>query len=269
MTAQYMPVIIPEAEPDVASLQDDLTRNRCTHVKTRTGEVYRIFDRLNRKSVPLNNGGDGPQRVTYPKVESFGTMIDPRPEPKPDTTPDVLAPDNLERALLQQAVIKELKKIADEDKGMIHHALENGEKRAVKNARGAELGSIYRTSPKPQFVIEDIAAVAPTADESEIIDLLPSNPDSLEYWRAVEVLQEHAPELLTTTLAKGERDRLAAEVEEQWKITGKLPAGWGIQEGKDGYTVMRPNATGKKVAEHMLGQTKDVLALTEGANHGE
>lgn len=265
MTAEYMPVIIPEAEPDVASLQDDLTRNKITHVKTRAGEVYRIFDRLNKKSVPLNNGGDGPQRVTYPKVESFGTMIDPNPTPTQDATPDVLAPDNLERALLQQAVIKELKKIADEDKGMIHHALENGEKRAVKNARGAELGSIYRTSPQAVFVIEDIAAVAPTADESEIIDLLPNNPDTEGYMQAVRVLEEHAPHLLGMTLTKTERDRLAAEVEEQWKITGKLPAGWGIQEGKDGYTVMRPNATGKKVAEYMLGQTKDVLALTEGA----
>lgn len=267
MTPIYAPVIIPEADPDVASLQEDITRHRVTHVKDRAGNVYRIFDRLNKKSVPLNHvDGGGPPRIPYSKVESFGRMIDPAPQPTEETTPDVLDPENLERALLQQAVIKKLKEIADDDKARIHHALANGEKRAVKNARGAELGSVYRTNPKPRFVIEDMAAVLPEAQDKgmEIIDLLPTDPGSPEYHEAAAILAEHAPELLHQQITKADLDALTAEVKEQWEITGQLPAGWAIQEGKDGYTAMRPNTTGKKVVEHMLSKTKDVLALTEG-----
>lgn len=181
------------------------------------------------------------------------------------------APRNLERAMLMAAVVKELKQQAEDAKGEIHHALQNGESIKVTNTRGAEIGSVYRTNPKPKFVVEDMAAVLPVAmDEGrEIIDLLPQDPGSVEYAQAVEVLQEHAPGLLRSHVEGADLRDMAKQVEEDWKVTGNLPAGWAIQEARDGYTAMKPNETGKKIVQNLLGETQVVLQLSGGDDGAE
>lgn len=179
---------------------------------------------------------------------------------------ELRAQSNLERAMLMSAVVKELNQQAKDAKGEIHHAMRNGERITVTNERGAEIGSVYRTNPKPRFVVEDMAAVLPAAEDEgrEVIDLLPDDPNSEAYQEAVGVLLAHAPHLLRTMVSDADLRDMAKQVEERWKITGELPAGWGIQEAKDGYTAMKPNDTGKAIVRHMLGEAQDVLRLTEG-----
>lgn len=57
-------------------IEESITMKGATHVRTHSGAVWKIFDRLNKKSVPLNNAGNGPQRIGFAKVESFGILED-------------------------------------------------------------------------------------------------------------------------------------------------------------------------------------------------
>lgn len=57
-------------------IEESITTKGATHVRTHSGAVWKIFDRLNKKSVPLNNAGNGPQRIGFAKVESFGILED-------------------------------------------------------------------------------------------------------------------------------------------------------------------------------------------------
>lgn len=78
MTAEYVPQLIPEDDPDVRELHEDIVRHRITHVRDQQGRVFKIFGHLNRKSVPLNHAVPRlPSRIPFPQVEDFGIMIDP------------------------------------------------------------------------------------------------------------------------------------------------------------------------------------------------
>lgn len=86
--AQYVPLIEAPATDggfsnvNVITLQEQLDHHEVTHVRTKQGKVWKVFTQLNKKSVPLNNGGDGPQRVNFGSVESFGVMATPGEEAK-------------------------------------------------------------------------------------------------------------------------------------------------------------------------------------------
>lgn len=80
----YLPILKPPpgqtfAEVNVISLQETIHEHdpAITHVRTKQGKVWKIFTLLNKKSVPLNHAGDGPQRVNFTSVESFGVLGDP------------------------------------------------------------------------------------------------------------------------------------------------------------------------------------------------
>lgn len=64
--------ILGQEPADIPTTDVLIKAKGCTHVRARNGRIYRIFSGLNRKSVPLNTGGIGPQRLTWPQVESFG-----------------------------------------------------------------------------------------------------------------------------------------------------------------------------------------------------
>ena len=92
MNEQYIPLIhTPEsgnfADINVITLQERIHNVGVTHVRTKQGKVWKIFQLLNKKSVPLNNGGDGPQRVNFGSVESFGVIQEEEPEPRTEETP--------------------------------------------------------------------------------------------------------------------------------------------------------------------------------------
>lgn len=176
---------------------------------------------------------------------------------------------NLERVWMQQAVIKELKKIADDNKSDVHHALQDGESIKITNDRGGDLGTVYRTKPKQRAVIEDLSVAIVDAIEggAELEDRLPAE-GSEDYWRAVDVLQEHAPHLLRTVLLEVEEERIAKDVLEDYHALGVVRPGWRISDGSGGYTAVRTNALGKKIVSHLVDQALGVLALEE-ANDGE
>lgn len=57
-----------------AKAQQIITDFSLTHAKDRQGKVWKFHPKLNRKSVALNHAGEGPQRLTFDRVVSFGTM---------------------------------------------------------------------------------------------------------------------------------------------------------------------------------------------------
>ena len=172
--------------------------------------------------------------------------------------------ENLEKYLLQQTVIKHLSDLSKDFKAEIHAVLENGETIRVTNERGVEIGSVYRTNPKPTFVIEDISLVLPQADESEIMDRLPE-VDTEEYFQVLDLVAEHAPDLLATpVLTEQEEARLRDDVKKEWELTGNVAPGWRLEEGRAGYTAARTNDLGKELVARMLEGTKSALELTEG-----
>lgn len=257
----YQPLIdAPGAAPDVAALQSEIDAQGVTHVKLTNGEVFKIFNRLNAKSVSLNRADGGATRATYAKVESFGVMADTAKVVELTRKEKLLSRENLERTLLQQAVVKDLKKIADDSKAEIHSVLADGEKQVVKNERGAELGSIYRTSPKPTARIVDLAIVAAQADDAgeELEYRLPA-PGTPEYQQVVELTLVHNEDLLILDLTPEAVKNLSEKVLKEWKVTGQVPAGWEIVEGKSGYTATRLNDTGKEVLQRLMQGTQGLL----------
>lgn len=85
MTHEYIPLIEAPATDggfsnvNVITLQEQLHEHdpAITHIRTKQGKVWKIFTLLNKKSVPLNHAGDGPQRVNFTSVGSFGVLGDP------------------------------------------------------------------------------------------------------------------------------------------------------------------------------------------------
>ena len=256
----------PGATPDTIDLQQAIGHAGATHVETKSGEVYRIFNRLNLKSVPINSADSGaPQRIPYTRVKSFGTMV----EEDTPTTAEVeqltrkeklLSRENLEVAMLQDAVVKELTKIAKDSKNDIHSVLADGEKQLVRNERGVELGSIYRTSPKPTARIVDLAAVAAQADDAgeELEYRLPA-PGTAEYQQVVDLVLVHNEDLLVLDLTPEAVKNLSEKVLAEWKVTGKVPVGWEISEGKSGYTAIRPNTVGKEIVQRLMAGQQSLL----------
>ena len=83
-TGTYLPKILADdvdfdAPDEVKALDASLTEYGLTHVKDKSGRVWKVLGKLNRKSVPLNNAGDGPQRINFTSVSSFGVMSPPGP----------------------------------------------------------------------------------------------------------------------------------------------------------------------------------------------
>lgn len=172
---------------------------------------------------------------------------------------------NLERVLMQQAVVRDLKKFADDEKTALHHHLADGETIKVANSRGGELGSIYRTRGKQRAVVEtpEVVLGEAAAAGAELEDRLPVE-GSANYWQAVEVLQEHAPHLLRTVLLEMEEERIADEVLAEYHASGVVAPGWRISEGKGGYTSVRLAPLGKEVAARMVSQARGVMELEAG-----
>ena len=268
MMTTYTPMIeAPGATPDTKTLQVVIETAGATHVQTKSGEVYKIFNRLNLKSVPINaSNPNAPQRIPYTRVKSFGVMAD---EDTPTTAEveqltrkeKLLSRENLEIAMLQDAVVKELTKIAKDSKNDIHSVLADGEKQLVRNERGVELGSIYRTSPQPPARVVDLAAVAAQADEAgeELEYKLPA-PGTAEYQQVVELVLVHNEDLLVLDLTPEAVKNLSEKVLAEWQVTGKVPVGWEIVEGKSGYTAIRPNAVGKEIVQRLMAGQQDLLA---------
>lgn len=259
----YQPLIdAPGDAPDVGALQSEIDAKSITHVKLTDGQIFKIFNRLNAKSVPLNRTDGGAARAPYSKVESFGIIAEAETTNVVELTrkEKLLSRENLERTLLQQAVVKDLKRIADDSKAEIHSVLADGEKQVVKNERGAELGSIYRTSPKPAARIVDLAVVAAQADDAgeELEYKLPA-PGTPEYQQVVELTLVHNEDLLILDLTPEAVKNLSEKVLKEWKVTGQVPAGWEIVEGKSGYTVTRLNDTGKEVLHRLMQGTQNLL----------
>lgn len=73
----YVPKIIAcdvdfDSPDGIKALQATLDDFGLGHVKDKQGRVWKILGRLNKKSVPLDNAGEGPKRINFTSVVSFG-----------------------------------------------------------------------------------------------------------------------------------------------------------------------------------------------------
>lgn len=179
----------------------------------------------------------------------------------------VLSREHLEQVSMEVAVSKALYAYAKDRQSEVDGLLENGESRKILNARGAHVSTISKSNPQPRFIIEDMAAVLPAALDAgrEVVDLLPieGTEDAQE---AVEVLREHAPHLLRPVLPEVEEESMRDDVKAEWEITGKVPAGWAVQEARPGVTSVRVSKTGKTIVDRALGDMKGLLELERGNN---
>lgn len=179
----------------------------------------------------------------------------------------LLSREHLEQVSMEVAVSKALYAYAKGRQSEIDGLLENGESRKVLNDRGVHVSTIGKSNPQPRFVIEDMAAVLPAAMDAgaEIIDCLPVEGTEAAQ-EAVEVLAEHAPHLLRPVLPEVEEERLRDDVKAEWEITGKVPAGWAVQEARPGVTSVRVSKTGKAIVDRALGNMKGLLELEGGTD---
>lgn len=72
----YRPIIVINGEEpeDVSVLERQAADFSITHVRASNEKVWRTYSWLNRKSVPLNHAGIGPQRLPWSQVESLGVQ---------------------------------------------------------------------------------------------------------------------------------------------------------------------------------------------------
>lgn len=173
-----------------------------------------------------------------------------------------------ERLILQSAALKKLNAIHKEFREDMTKALTPGDKRAVKNAQGLELGSVTLTAPSKKAVCDDNAALLAMADEKgmEIVDSLPPAGDP----RAQEIVnllfEMGRTDLLDSFVPKEDADALAAEVLENWQITGELPLGWEIKDASQPSVRITPGRSkaAKAAIKIMLDGAGDALALNPG-----
>lgn len=86
MTEVYVPLLDATSidftnDDERAGVEKTVSQAGITHIEDDRGDIRKIFGRLNKKTVPLNNAGDGPQRLTFNKVKSFGKMEEGEEEP--------------------------------------------------------------------------------------------------------------------------------------------------------------------------------------------
>lgn len=86
MTEVYVPLLDATSidftnDTERAGVEKTITQAGITHIEDDRGDIRKIFGRLNKKTVPLNNGGDGPQRLAFDKVKTFGAMEEKKAEP--------------------------------------------------------------------------------------------------------------------------------------------------------------------------------------------
>lgn len=170
--------------------------------------------------------------------------------------------------LLESVVIDTLYARHKERKNALAEQFEAGEKHDVKNAQGLKLGTVSKSSPNKKAVPTDESILIGAAAERgmELIDHLPREGTE-EYVKAIDVLAEHAPELLPTpTVSKADVEEIAKGVLEQWQITGVEPIGWEIRDASaPRFSVTKPRGNGAKTAKaaiaHIVGEVENILAL--------
>ncbi|MGQ4493351.1 DUF2800 domain-containing protein [Corynebacterium diphtheriae] len=64
---------------EIKSLKATIEEYGLTHVKDRQGRVWEMSGALNKKSVPLDESSDGPSRINFRSVVSFGVMWEGKP----------------------------------------------------------------------------------------------------------------------------------------------------------------------------------------------
>lgn len=85
-TKVYRPLIrITGVPDDFDKLQAQVDASGVTHVRDTRGQVFKIFSKLNRRSVSLNTASAGPERRPYNRVESLG-VLDEIPDPSTGDT---------------------------------------------------------------------------------------------------------------------------------------------------------------------------------------
>lgn len=176
--------------------------------------------------------------------------------------------DPYEKVLLQAVVLRKLNGIHKEFKDSITRDMSPGDKRTVKNAQGLELGSVSKSAPGMKAVCTDNAVLLAIAEEQgrEIVDGLPA-PSDPRHEEIIRLLMEIGrTDLLESAVVKEDADAIAAQVLEDWQISGQLPTGWEIKEASSPRVAInskRSNAA-RAAIDHLVKEAGTVLALEAG-----
>lgn len=170
--------------------------------------------------------------------------------------------------LVESAVLDRLYAKHKERKEALAAAFNPGEKFDVTNDQGLKLGTISMSQPNKKAVPVDISVIAVQALERgyELTDRLPE-PGSPNYDKAIQVLSEHAPELLPPPVVPTSAiNAIAQEMLEQWQITGQPPIGWEIRDAsrptfRVAKTRGREGKIAQKAIDHLVNQIDGILAI--------
>lgn len=175
--------------------------------------------------------------------------------------------DPYERLLLQSAVLKQLNVIHGEFKNELAAELRPGDKHPVKNAQGLALGSVSMSAPGKKAVCTDKHVLLAEADERgmEIVDGLPDTTDP-RHQEIIDLLFDLRPDLLESHVVKDDAEKLAAEVLQNWQITGELPTGWEIKEASEPRLTVSPgrSTAAKAAIAFLVEKAGSVLEITDG-----
>lgn len=178
--------------------------------------------------------------------------------------------DKLIRLITEAALLDELYKRHKEFKEELAGGFEPGDKRTIKNRQGLELGSASKTAPAPKAVPDDMSVILTQADAEgrELIDELPA-PGTPEYDEVMDLVFNHAPHLLRTSIGKDDADAMAKDALEHWQITGEVKPGWKITEGSR--ATFRLNKGRSKAAKaavaHLVTKIDGLLELPSGESN--
>ena len=177
---------------------------------------------------------------------------------------------DLQRLIIENAVLKQMYAAHAEFKQQVARSFTPGDKRAVKNAQGLEMGSVSMSAPNKRAVCKDQQIILAEAQERgmEIIDALPAT-DTEAGQEAIAVLAEHAPHLLASDVSKEDREEIAGTVLEHWQITGTIPTGWTIEDASAPRFSITPGRSkaAQAAIEHLVGEIDTILtpkAITTG-----
>ncbi|MBV7292330.1 hypothetical protein [Corynebacterium sp. TAE3-ERU16] len=177
----------------------------------------------------------------------------------PAYTTDMKSREVLEKLILQQAVIKELVRINKEWKADLAEVMRDGESLPVTNERGLKLGTFSKSLPKPKARVVKESVLLEVAGEEDTEWYLPE----INLQAAVDVVMEHAPELMSLRLTEAARTRMETDAINRWKKTGEQTPGFEVSVG-EGSLSGRPNTDAAEAAENILAGITSLPALEAG-----
>lgn len=149
-----------------------------------------------------------------------------------------------DQVVLQAAILKRLRAEHDACRHALLEEMTPGERLVAATSEGEKLGTVSLTDPKPTAFVADMETVKSLAPAEALVDVFAPGM----FVKAMEVVKEHAPELLEHTVANWYVEKLKADTVAAARTGGDVPPGMGVRRG-DPAVMVRPAEFANREAE--------------------